>query len=183
MADEQQPNRNAWWQGIFTNIFDPKNIGGFITIVFIAALFAILGRAIFDDKFLTSLGRVEVARGLITSLISIGVVGIAVVIILANYTSGQETNENHDLLQEKFNRGKDILAILVGILGTIVGFYFGSTNLTGQCEVLGKSTSLLGFQPPTPFYPLPDSQSLKPFQCKAFRHFIKMSDRELRTLQ
>jgi hypothetical protein len=55
--------------------------------------------------------------------------------------------------------------------------------LTGQCEVLGKSTSLLGFQPPTSFTPLPDSQSLKGFQCKAFRHFVKMSDRELRTLQ
>ncbi|UXE64502.1 MAG: transposase [Woronichinia naegeliana WA131] len=54
---------------------------------------------------------------------------------------------------------------------------------TGQCEVLGKSTSLLGFQPPTSFTPLPDSQSLKGFQCKAFRHFVKMSDRELRTLQ
>ncbi len=27
---------------------------------------------------------------------------------------------------------------------------------TGQCEVLGKSTSLLGFQPPTPFKPLQD---------------------------
>jgi predicted nucleic acid-binding protein len=56
-------------------------------------------------------------------------------------------------------------------------------SLTGQCEVLGKSTSLLGFQPPTSFTPLPDSQSLKGFQCKAFRHFVKMSDRELRTLQ
>ena len=55
--------------------------------------------------------------------------------------------------------------------------------VTGQCEVLGKSTSLLGFQPPTSFTPLPDSQSLKGFQCKAFRHFVKMSDRELRTLQ
>jgi hypothetical protein len=54
---------------------------------------------------------------------------------------------------------------------------------SGQCEVLGKSTSLLGFQPPTSFTPLPDSQSLKGFQCKAFRHFVKMSDRELRTLQ
>ena len=28
---------------------------------------------------------------------------------------------------------------------------------TGQCEVLGKSTSLLGFQPPTPVNPLQDS--------------------------
>jgi hypothetical protein len=55
--------------------------------------------------------------------------------------------------------------------------------LSGQCEVLGKSTSLLGFQPPTSFNPLPDSQSLKGFQCKTFKHFIKMSDRELRTVQ
>jgi hypothetical protein len=55
--------------------------------------------------------------------------------------------------------------------------------LSGQCEVLGKSTSLLGFQPPTPFNPLQDSQSLKDFQSKAFGHFVKMSDRELRTVQ
>jgi hypothetical protein len=54
---------------------------------------------------------------------------------------------------------------------------------SGQCEVLGKSRSLLGFQPPTPFHPLQDPQSLKGFQSKAFRHFVKMSDREFRTHQ
>ena len=54
---------------------------------------------------------------------------------------------------------------------------------TGQCEVLGKSTSLLGFQPPTPLNSLQDSRSLKSFQRKAFRHFVKMSDRELPTHQ
>jgi hypothetical protein len=61
--------------------------------------------------------------------------------------------------------------------------YSGECYTAGQCEVLGKPTSLLGFQPPTLFNPLQDSQSLKGFQSKAFRHFVKMSDRELRTHQ
>ena len=29
---------------------------------------------------------------------------------------------------EKFRRGKDILTILVGILGTIIGYYFGAES-------------------------------------------------------
>ena len=74
-------------------------------------------------------------------------------------------------------RGESKRAIILGEA------FFSGKLATGQCEVLGKSTSLLGFQPPTSFTPLPDSQSLKGFQCKAFRHFVKMSDRELRTLQ
>jgi hypothetical protein len=93
--------------------------------------------------------------------------------------------------QKKLYTTNYILAELVALLNSplrvsrsrLFEIIAVNRSMTGQCEVLGKSTSLLGFQPPTPFYPLPDSQSLKPFQCKAFRHFIKMSDRELRTLQ
>ena len=78
---------------------------------------------------------------------------------------------------------------------TIVLIRFGREDIVQKCWVsfrqlnrkaaiaLGKLTSLLGFQPPTPLNPIQDSQSLKGFQSKAFRHFVKMSDRELRTHQ
>ena len=69
------------------------------------------------------------------------------------------------------------------ILAYVLSGHKDEAFLTGQCEVLGKSTSLLGFQPPTHINSLQDSRSLKGFQCKAFRHSVKMSDRELPTHQ
>ncbi|UXE60496.1 MAG: DUF4277 domain-containing protein [Woronichinia naegeliana WA131] len=48
--------------------------------------------------------------------------------------------------QKKLSVGTIVKAMILNCLGCV----------TGQCEVLGKSTSLLGFQPPTPFKPLQD---------------------------
>jgi hypothetical protein len=71
--------------------------------------------------FLDSLEDIKVARGLITFLIAIATVGIALILTLSAITS------DGDGQQERFERGRQILAVFVGILGTIVGFYFGSS--------------------------------------------------------
>jgi hypothetical protein len=70
--------------------------------------------------FLENLADREVARGLITFLIAITTVGIAIILAVASITGALD--------DKRFDEGKQVLSILIGVLGTIVGFYFGSST-------------------------------------------------------
>jgi hypothetical protein len=70
---------------------------------------------------LAHMGQVEFARGLITYLFAVVTIGTAVVLVVAALTA-DETPAH----EKRFERGKEILSLLLGVFGTIVGFYFGS---------------------------------------------------------
>ena len=101
-----------------------------------------------SGNVLTSLANKDVARGLITFLIAIATVGIAIILAISTIVlpEGDEGDK-------RFDRGKQVLTILIGVLGTIVGFYFGSapdnksgqapTAVTGQAQALAITTSAL----------------------------------------
>jgi len=79
---------------------------------------------------LTRMGQVEFARGLITYLFAVVTIGTAVVLVVSALTS-DATPAN----ERRFERGKEILSLLLGVFGTIVGFYFGSeVAAKGQTE-------------------------------------------------
>lgn len=65
-----------------------------------------------------------VARGLITFLVAVVTIAIAVILTLSVILS------NSPDFKERFALGKEILTILIGVLGTIIGFYFGSAEKT-----------------------------------------------------
>jgi hypothetical protein len=90
----------------------------------IGIVFVLFWRLLNKDNgpFLYSLSQPEVARGVITFLIAAGTVSIAVLLVMASIMSGGKD------LDQRFNLGKEILTVLVGVLGTIVGFYYGSTK-------------------------------------------------------
>lgn len=99
----------------------------FVTPAFIFAILGIivLGLIVYgvygNEGFLTSLANKEVARGLITFLIAITTVGIAVILALSTIIPKGDADDD-----KRFDRGKQVLTMLIGVLGTIVGFYFGS---------------------------------------------------------
>jgi hypothetical protein len=97
------------------------------TLTYAAIAVLILGVIIWglsgQGGFLDSLSDRAVARGLITFLITFTTVGIA--IILAISTIFSSTGDDED---KRFDKGKQVLSVLIGLLGTIVGFYFGSTT-------------------------------------------------------
>jgi hypothetical protein len=100
-----------------------------------------IGLGIFfkSGGLLTDLAQHERARGLITFLIAIATVGIA--LILAISTIVLKGGPDDD---KRFDRGKQVLTMLIGVLGTIVGFYFGPTpTTTEQAQPLAITSTTL----------------------------------------
>jgi len=105
-------------------------------------LFSILGLTIlviigiiisaYGQSFLLHLADDKVARGLITFLIAITTVGIAIILAVSTVmASGDDVAGD-----KRFDRGKQVLSVMIGVLGTIVGFYFGSSQGTQQAQQL-----------------------------------------------
>ncbi|MBL4671724.1 MAG: DUF308 domain-containing protein [Arenicella sp.] len=87
------------------------------------------------------------ARGLITFLVVVGTIVMGLLLLISSFrtTTGAA---------ESFTRGKEIFTILVGILGTIIGFYFG----VGSNENQDKPTTA----PITTQQPMSDETEQKP---------------------
>ena len=102
-------------------------------------LFTLLGLAVFialaagiysaGGVFLKSLQDTEVARGLITFLVAFTTVAIGLILALYAIVSSSGSD-----LKDRFGFGKEILTALIGILGTILGFYFGSSTQSALKE-------------------------------------------------
>ena len=110
-----------------------------LTILFILfTVTALIGLAAagFDrGNVLSRMATHEFARGLITYLFAVTTIGTSVVLVLAALM--KEINE------EAYGRGKEILALLLGVFGTIVGFYFGSEAGAGPVDTLAVTPPLV----------------------------------------
>lgn len=124
MNDVTEPRENG-----FSTFVNPIVI---ISLLILFAVFVLIGAAIvgYDKGVLVGMARVEFARGLITYLFAVVTIGTAVVLVVSALT-GTES----DAHKERFQRGKEILSLLLGVFGTIVGFYFGSEVARGQNQV------------------------------------------------
>lgn len=108
--------------------------GGIALIVLGVLIWGLSG----TQGFLRSLSDKEMTRGLITFLITFTTIGIAILLAISTIVSGG--GEDAD---KRFDKGKQVLSVLIGLLGTIVGFYFGSSTeikpaiATTQAQALG----------------------------------------------
>jgi hypothetical protein len=97
------------------------------TVILGGVLFLILSAIVgWDRGVLAGMAKVEYARGLITYLFAVVTIGTAVLLVVSALTS--PADESHEKV---FQRGKEILSLLLGVFGTIVGFYFGSEAARG----------------------------------------------------
>lgn len=87
--------------------------------------------------FLTNLSDMAVARGLITFLITVTTVGIAIILAISTILNSSGDDED-----KRFDKGKQVLGVLIGLLGTIVGFYFGSAKETSATPLIAKAQVL-----------------------------------------
>jgi hypothetical protein len=109
-----------------------------LAYIIVLSVIALIGAAVlgFDRGVLNSMARPEAARGLITYLFAVVTIGTAVVLVLSALVG---TNEAID--DKRFQRGKEVLALMLGLFGTIVGFYFASSapSLGGEAAILRLS--------------------------------------------
>jgi hypothetical protein len=72
------------------------------------------------------------ARGVITFLIVLSAIGLGFFLTILTFFGSCDTQAE----AEKFRRGREVHAVLVGVMGTVVGFYFGNAEKnTSKLEV------------------------------------------------
>jgi beta-lactam-binding protein with PASTA domain len=91
----------------------------------------------YGQSFLGSLADSNKARGLITFLIAITTVGIAIILAISTLVLTEG-----DAGDRRFDRGKQVLSVMIGVLGTIVGFYFGAETKATQPGTPGPAQTL-----------------------------------------
>jgi len=89
--------------------------------ILIAFAFAILIAVLLKLPVVDRLSDQVFARGLITFIITISTIGIAFILVYQAFFSFEPSDE-------RFRRGREIFTGLMGVLGTIVGFYFGAAE-------------------------------------------------------
>ena len=109
-----------------------EHLGAFMLVLFGALIAAILTLGIFGfgGSLLTSIAKPEQARGLITFLFSVSTIAIFLLIAVATFYMDKTQ------LGDRFDKAKDVLTLMIGIFGTILGFYYGSlANPTAEMRL------------------------------------------------
>jgi hypothetical protein len=75
-----------------------------------------------NTSFFDLMSNADHARGLITFVFAFAAIGIVILVAIAIFWV--DISE----VKERFDFAKDLITILVGTLGTILGFYFGTAN-------------------------------------------------------
>ena len=116
-AKEDPPpqSKPAWHQ-----MFEPVTIVA-VSILISVFVFVLISAASPTGGLLARMAQPTFARGLITYFFAVVTIGTAVVLLIAGLTHAFSEDG-----KARFDRGKDILSLLLGVFGTIVGFYFGS---------------------------------------------------------
>jgi Mn2+/Fe2+ NRAMP family transporter len=134
---EQAPDFRMHLREFFAKLLSLPTLVALVVVLSMICVFVLATRA--DSGAAQGIWTVEYARGLITLLFSVGTIVIALILTLsAIFLTGTD-------VKERFDRAKEILTILIGIFGTIVGFYFGSlsANPNGQTDAAKAKASAI----------------------------------------
>ena len=105
-----------------------------LTSILVFSLIALVGAAVLgiDKGVLKAMGDKDYARGLITYLFAVVTIGTAAILGLSALTL--------PVSKEQFSEAKEILSLMLGIFGAIVGYYFGSESTkAGRSQPLSIS--------------------------------------------
>jgi hypothetical protein len=99
-----------------------------LAVLMVLSIIGLIAAAVggVDAGVLRDMSRPEYARGLITFLFAVVTIGSALLLIVSGLIGPGD-----DVSERKFQRGKEVLSLLLGVFGTIVGYYFGSSHTGG----------------------------------------------------
>ncbi|MDJ1503597.1 carboxypeptidase-like regulatory domain-containing protein [Xanthocytophaga agilis] len=111
----------------------------YIQYIFLAGTGWFFFYKLIGDKLsfeLLLLKDMSIARGVITYLVAVTTIAMAALLMLASILTGGKD------LDKRFALGKEILTLLIGILGTIIGFYYGSSTKDNATAAIPASDSV-----------------------------------------
>jgi hypothetical protein len=113
-----------------------ENGGGVALVAFGAFVLLAVSIGLYSGQFFASLAKVEQTRGLITFLFAFSTTGVILLIAVAIFWARKDED-----IKARFGYAKDLLTIVIGILGTIMGFYFGLQTDTGSIVIANPTLS------------------------------------------
>jgi hypothetical protein len=131
MTTENHEDPQKKFIGRFDKLFKSiKNRDVILCIGLFVVSILTLGIFTGGGKFLILLKDSEISRGLITFLVALATVLLAITLAIYVITADSGSEGKEKEVKERFSLAKEVLTTLVGILGTILGFYFGSNDKT-----------------------------------------------------
>jgi len=119
MADSD-PQEHQLRQRFISQLLEAPWTQILVTLVVVLAM-VFIAKVLLQDQARMDVSETKYARGFITVLFGVGTIGIAVIVTLSGvFLTG-------DGAKDRFDRGKEVLSLILGIFGTIVGFYYGTS--------------------------------------------------------
>ena len=112
----------SWVETILPGFRNPIVVLALLIVISVIGLIAaaVLG---IDRGVLREMASPEFARGLITFLFAVVTIGTALVLVVSALIGSDSA-----VSEKQFQHGKEVFSLLLGVFGTVVGYYFGSTH-------------------------------------------------------
>lgn len=124
VANAPPGTARSWLVELMAVSAAPSSRVGIGTIVLalagVVAGMAVIWGVFVEESFLDKLAAPGAARGLVTFLFAFATIAVVLITVIATFWVGI------DEVEKRGSMAKEVLAILIGIMGTILGFYFGS---------------------------------------------------------
>jgi hypothetical protein len=147
---------SGFWARVFevaTNMSKPGVVVGLGGSLFLLAVIAFFYRL--DMSLMKELGF---ARGVITGLITVAFVVFGFALMARAMYSDKDGDAADKHAENMFRRAREVFAALTGIVGTIVGFYFGAaptgtpaSGVTLAHKLAGTTLKIVASGGPAPF--------------------------------
>lgn len=133
MADGE-PQKHELRQRFISQLLEAPWTQILVTLVVVLAM-VFIAKVLLQDQDHMNVSKTDHARGFITVLFGVGTIAIAVIVTLSGvFLTG-------DGSKDRFDRGKEVLSLILGIFGTIVGFYYGTSVTTEKGALTGTASS------------------------------------------